>query len=116
MKWFAETTKFSGITAPNHVYLMDDAKNKMYAYSPFGSGKIQVFKNPIRIDLRGRKFVINDEQYRTDIKEAVPEGRSWKVAGSKGNEYTVTENRNKWSCTCSGFKFRSQCRHITDLQ
>ena len=50
MKWFAETTDYRDNT-PNGVYLLDDGKSKMYAFRPFGTGAIKVFKNPIRIDV-----------------------------------------------------------------
>jgi len=74
MKWFAETTDYKDST-PNGVYLLDDGKTKMYAFRPFGTGAIKVFKNPIRIDLRGRKFSINSVQFKTQLKEEIPEGR-----------------------------------------
>jgi hypothetical protein len=111
MKWFAETTQYNDSIA-NGVYLLDDAKSKMYAFRPAG-GEIKAFRNPIRIDVRGRKFVVNPIQYPTTAKE--PEGRYWIVKGSKGDEYRVTELNGNYSCTCSGFKFRGQCRHITEL-
>jgi hypothetical protein len=114
MKWFAETTQYSDSIA-NGVYLLDDAKSKMYAFRPAG-GAIKVFKNFIRIDVRGRKFAVNPEQWATDVREPEPEGRSWTVKGSRGDEYRVVENRGEWTCTCSGFRFRGQCRHITELQ
>jgi len=38
------------------------------------------------------------------------------VQGSKGDVYRVTELRGEWSCTCSGFKFRGDCRHIKGVQ
>jgi len=112
MKWFAETTEWTGAVAPNHVYLLDDSKSKMYAYKPFGTGKIQVFKNPIRIDVRGRKFQVNPVQFKTKLEEEEPEGRYWIVKGSKGDEYRVSEVNGNYSCSCSGFRFRSKCRHI----
>ena len=114
MKWFAETTDYRD-TTPNGIYLLDDSKSKMYAFKPRGTGTIKVFKNPIRIDVRGRKFVINSVQFKTQLKEEVPEGRVWTVKGSKGDEYRVTELRGDYSCSCSGFKFRSKCRHIEQL-
>jgi hypothetical protein len=40
--------------------------------------------------------------------------RTWTVAGSRGNQYTVTRDRRGWTCTCPGFQFRKNCRHITD--
>lgn len=113
MKWFAETTEWTSAT-PNHIYLLDDSKSKMYAYKPFGTGEVQAFKNPIRIDVRGRKFRLNDVQFRTDLKEEEPEGRVWTVKGSKGDEYKVSEYRGNLSCTCSGFRFRGDCKHVKD--
>jgi hypothetical protein len=111
MKWFAETTDWKGV-APNHVYLLDDAKSKMYAYVPFGTGETLTFSNAIRIDVRGRKFKLNPVQYEITVKAPEPEGRVWEVQGSKGNMYKVTELRGEYSCTCSGFRFRGDCKHI----
>jgi len=112
MKWFAETTDYKDST-PNGVYLLDDGKSKMYAFRPFGTGAIKVFRNPIRIDLRGRKFAINSVQFKTEFTE--PEGCVFTVTGSKGDTYTVNEVRGSWSCTCSGFRFRGECKHIKEL-
>ena len=36
------------------------------------------------------------------------------VDGSKGNKYTVTRSKSNWSCTCPGFQFRNQCKHISE--
>jgi hypothetical protein len=104
MKWFAETTDWKD-SVPNGIYLLDDSKTKMYAFrSHAGQGEIRTFKNPIRIDVRGRKFVINPVQFKTGLKEPEPEGRTWVVKGSKGD----------LSCTCSGFRFRGDCKHVKD--
>lgn len=32
--------------------------------------------------------------------------------GTKGNQYTITRERTQWSCTCVGFGFRKDCKHI----
>jgi hypothetical protein len=114
MKWFAETTDYKD-SVPNGIYLLDDAKVKMYAFKAKGTEAIKVFKNPIRIDLRGRKFVVNPVQFKTGLKEPEPEGRFWIVKGSKGDIYKVTELNGNWSCTCSGFRFRGDCKHIKEL-
>ena len=111
MKWFAETTDYKD-SVPNGIYLLDDSKTKMYAFKPRGTGEIKTFKNPIRIDVRGRKFKINPVQFKTKLKEEEPEGRYWIVKGSKGDEYKVSEYRGNLSCTCSGFRFRGDCKHI----
>lgn len=114
MKWFLETTDYRDST-PNGVYLMDDAKTRMYAFRPAG-GEIKTFKHFIRIDTRGRKFVINPVQFKTRLQEEEPEGRSWTVKGSRGDEYHVTELNGNYSCTCSGFRFRSSCRHVETIR
>ena len=114
MKWFAETTDYKDNT-PNGIYLLDDSKSKMYAFRP-AAGEIKTFRNPIRIDVRGRKFVINPVQFKTKLKEEEPEGRVWTVKGSKGDEYKVSELNGNWSCTCSGFKFRGDCKHVKELR
>ena len=114
MKWFAETTAWADAATPNGIYLLDDSKSKMYVFKPKGTGEIKVFKNPIRIDVRGRKFVVNPVQFKTESKEEEPEGRVWTVKGSKGDEYKITEYRGNLSCTCSGFRFRGDCKHVKD--
>ena len=114
MKWFAETTQWA-TASPNHIYLLDDSKSKMYAYKPFGTGTIKIFKNPITIDTRGRKFALNPQQFKTTVKKEIPQGRVIEVKGSKGDMYTLTESNGNWSCTCSGFKFRGDCRHVKSV-
>jgi len=115
MKWFAETTDYRD-SVPNGIYLLDDSKTKMYAFKPKGTGEIKVFKNAIKIETRGRKFVVNPVQFKTKLKEEEPEGRFWVVKGSKGDEYKVTELNGNLSCTCSGFKFRGKCKHVESIE
>ena len=114
MKWFAETTDYRD-KVPNGIYLLDDAKTRMYAFRP-ASGEIKTFKRFIRIDTRGRKFVINPVQFETRLQEEEPEGRFWVVKGSKGDEYKITELNGNLACTCSGFRFRGQCRHVENIR
>ncbi len=114
MKWFAETTDYKD-SVPNGIYLLNDSKDKMYAFRARGTEAIKVFKNPIRIDLRGRKFVVNPVQFKTKLREEEPEGRTWVVKGSKGDEYKVTELNGNLSCTCSGFRFRGDCKHVKNI-
>lgn len=114
MKWFAETTDWKDSVA-NGIYLLDDGKTKMYAFRPKGTGEIKVFKAAIKIETRGRKFVINPVQFQTELTEPEPEGRTWTVKGSKGNEYKITDVNGNLSCTCSGFKFRGDCKHVKSV-
>lgn len=39
------------------------------------------------------------------------------VQGSKpGSTYTVTRDGSHWSCTCVGFGFRKDCKHIRECK
>lgn len=49
------------------------------------------------------------KQINTDVETFV-------VDGSKGSKYTVTRSNQGWKCTCPGFGFRGQCKHITELK
>ena len=113
MKWYSETTAYTD-SMPNGTYLLNDSKTKLYAYVSPGSGTPKQFKNPIKIDTRGRKFVESSTQYKIVTQEE-SEGRVWEVAGSKGNVYRVTEANGYLSCTCSGFRFRGDCKHVKGL-
>lgn len=114
MKLFQETTVWDDVQRqPNHVYLMDG--DKAYAYVPWGQGKPQYFKTFIRLDRRGRKFV-EVKKDTWGFKIAEPQGRSWTVKGSKGDEYHVTENGGDYQCTCTGFKFRGDCKHVKSVR
>lgn len=48
------------------------------------------------------------KEIKTDIK-------TWEVSGSKGNKYIVARNSQGWSCTCAGFQFRKQCKHVSEF-
>jgi len=111
MKILLETTEWANANSANHVYFMDDSRSKMFAYVKFGEGKPIRFKNPIRIDIRGRKFKDVPNTWKFNVKEE-PEGRTWEVKGSKGDVYQVTEVNGNLSCTCSGFRFRGDCKHV----
>ena len=115
MKWFAETTDYRD-SVPNGIYLLDDAKVKMYAFRARGTEPIKVFRNPIKIETRGRKFVVNPVQFETTLEEQEPLGRSWIVKGSKGDEYKITEVNGNLACTCSGFRFRGACKHVENIR
>lgn len=104
MEAVKEVTKWEGDIQANHTYLLDG--DKMVAYIKFGKGDPFYFKNPIRIDKRGRKFerlTINpfDVKIKSDLVE---------VKGSKGNSYFVDPVEK--TCTCPGFTFRGTCKHI----
>ena len=40
----------------------------------------------------------------------------WTVVGSSGSKYIVTRTGRSFECTCAGFGFRRQCRHVNELR
>lgn len=54
------------------------------------------------IDLLSGSF----NEINTDVKVI-------EIQGSKGNKYIVTKTSKSITCTCPGFQFRKQCKHIT---
>ena len=108
MQALREITVWEGNVQPNHVYLMDG--DKAVAYIKAGSDQPFYFTNPMRIDKRGRKF----EKLDTNPFEKSVESTTIEVQGSKGNVYYVDPVAK--SCTCSGFMYRGNCRHLKDLQ
>lgn len=111
MKFFQETTKWD-VPTPNHIYLLNDSKEKMVAYVKAGTKTVFKFKKPIRIDTRGRKFVEVPNTFGYVMEDDQPEGQRWEVKGSKGDTYIVEKVDNVLKCTCSGFKFRGDCKHV----
>jgi hypothetical protein len=119
MKWFSEVTVWQDSARYNHFYLLDDSKSTMFAYVPVldsGPGDAKIFQSPIKIDSRGRKFVPIADQWHLKLDQPVKEGKQFLVTGSRGDQYTVTEKNGKWDCSCSGFKFRSKCRHVDEIK
>lgn len=43
------------------------------------------------------------------------ENTTWKITGSKGTEYLVSKSMQGFKCTCPGFEFRKNCRHISQV-
>jgi hypothetical protein len=49
------------------------------------------------------------------LKKAVQKENTFQVKGSKGNLYTVSISRKGNTCTCVGFEFRRNCKHINQI-
>jgi hypothetical protein len=113
MKFLQEITDWDF----NHLYVTDDAKSTMYAYMKNGSTGFFVFSKPIKFSTSGRKFREVPNTFGFHLEEAKEPGAvETKVLGSKGELYIVTELKGNYSCTCTGFKFRSKCKHIESVK
>lgn len=109
MKFYRETTVWDSAT-PNHIYLLSTDKSKMFGYIKRGTDSAVTFKKPYRFDVRGRKFVEVTELGEIDLDEVKTE--TWEFAGSKGDSYTVQRSDGVLRCTCPGFTYRGDCKHI----
>lgn len=48
-----------------------------------------------------------------DVQRITPD--KYKITSPKGDTYTCAMSAGKWRCSCKGFKFRQQCKHVTIL-
>jgi SWIM zinc finger len=71
---------------------------------------------PVRIIAKNNIIKINDNIVEPKFVAEPVAKRTIKVTGSKGNTYLVTIDGKYKSCTCSGFQFRRNCRHIVEVQ
>tara|TARA_R100000951_G_scaffold112966_1_gene114173 strand:- start:1016 stop:1399 length:384 start_codon:yes stop_codon:yes gene_type:complete len=42
--------------------------------------------------------------------------KEWTVTGSKGDQYLVIRQQGKYNCSCPGFQFRKNCRHVKEIE
>lgn len=117
MKYYQEVTDWGNTNAQNHIYYLNDEKSFMVGYIKQGTKDLFKFKQPIRIDVRGRKFIeVKDKNPEADSvyfgKKEEPQKDTIAVEGSNGKKYYVTKVGNKYSCTCPGFMFRHKCKHV----
>jgi hypothetical protein len=110
---FKEITVWEdGNTAINHTYLLDG--DKMVAYIRYGTTEPFWFKNPIKIDKRGRKFEqVSNDLFNLSINVFTPSDVI-EVQGSKGAIYFVNTSEN--TCTCPGYTYRGTCKHVKELE
>lgn len=109
MQAMMETTKWNVDFACSHLYWMDG--DNALAYCKGGKGKPIYFKEPIRLDMRGRKFVeVRKHPFTGETRSTIV-----KVNGSKGDVYEVDVEAN--TCTCPAFRFRKgQCKHLAQVK
>ena len=114
MKFYREITDWATST-PNHTYLLTDDKSKMYGYIKVQSGENVVFSKPMGFDARRREFVEVKELGEIDLHNLIATER-WEVQGSKGNVYTVEREDGHLKCSCPGYTYRGDCRHIKEIE
>jgi hypothetical protein len=119
MKTITEITEWNlDYKIPGHTYFVSDSKDKAFAYVKAGSNTIEEFNKPYRFSTTGRKFQeVNNTWGFFPREELVLVGETFRVPGSRGAVYTVTNDRGAWSCSCPSAKWqKSECKHIVQLK
>lgn len=115
MKFYQETTVWSNST-PNHIYVLDDSKSKMFAYVRAGTKSVFKFKTPLPISTKGRKFVEVKNTFNFKLEDDAPQAEKWTVTGSKGDKYTVRKIDGVFQCSCTGYKYHGKCKHAKQIE
>ena len=94
--------EYSGKILPNPKWVAQDAITLSTGISEF----------PFRIIERERIIGLGEA-----APVAAPRSETFIVQGSKpGSTYTVTRDGSQWSCTCVGFGFRKDCKHVRECK
>lgn len=57
--------------------------------------------------------IVSVDSASVPVETVKSDTQVFQVAGSKGASYTVTVSPKGSSCTCSGFAFRNNCKHLS---
>jgi hypothetical protein len=113
----------SEFVVPNHTYLFD-GKSNILAYARESDGEVMVFKKPIPMDTRRRKFIkVNHKALQSSAKTLQsPEETlqsnypNWQVKSDSGKTYTVELVSGKYVCNCVGYSYRGKCKHSEQVK
>lgn len=101
-----EVTDWGKYKVNNGIYHVNSS-GQLVAYQPNKKAVVQVLNVPsANFSKSRRKFVKIGE------REEELESHIIKVTGSKGNVYLV--DTEKKTCTCPGFTFRGNCKHVKE--
>lgn len=67
--------------------------------------KVRVIDRSLIVNSQNQPLFVLDE-----LLFGITERR--RVEGSKGAVYELTKANGKWSCTCPGFEYRKDCKHV----
>lgn len=116
MKILQEITEWD---VPNHIYFVTPGKDKMFAYIKASGDVIEEFVKPLPFSTTRRKFkeIDNTWAFVPKALEVVESpGVQYKVPGSNGAIYTVTDDNGVWACTCPASKWqKGPCKHVKSL-
>lgn len=59
------------------------------------------------------QHVVKIDVVKGETQQVATDTKAWKVKSSDGKKFYIVERVNgKFSCTCTGFEFRKDCKHI----
>ena len=59
------------------------------------------------------QHVVQIEYVTGSATQVATDRKAWKVKSSDGKKFYIVERVNgKFSCTCTGFEFRKDCKHV----
>jgi len=117
MKILQELTDWD---VPNHTYFVTDGKDKMFGYVKQSTGEVTEFNNPLPFNVSRRKFkeIANTWAFAPRAMEVIESpGQQYRVPGSNGAIYIVTDDHGSWACTCPSAKWqKGDCKHVKKIK
>lgn len=102
-KW--RDTTYTGVVLPDESWFKPD-QFKMTCDEPHMDFRVMTLNSIVDLKVNGEDAELNE----VEVSEKVVT-----VKGSKGADYWVTiKDGTPISCTCTGFSFRKQCRHLNE--
>jgi len=121
---YKEVTEWNNpeFRVPQNVYLFDGKSNAL-AYVKESNGEIFIFKKPLAIDTRRRKFIKVkhkelDAYGATVVLDVIDLTNTphWSVKSDSGKTYTVTLESGRYTCNCIGFAYKNKCKHSEEIK
>ena len=109
---FADNPAFYS-TVKTHTYYGDIVPTPKWVEYP---AIAMTTDDPKFIRILGKDIIISIDDEDFKAEKVNSSKREFKVAGSKGDIYTVTVEGNHRTCTCQAFMFRRNCKHIVSVQ
>ncbi len=110
---------------PNHVVYRGDT-NGYVTYVREGIVVQSIFRDPFMFAVKTgapehpvsefnakSQHVVKIEYVTGSATQVATDKKAWKVKSTDGKKFYIVERVNgKFSCTCTGFEFRKDCKHI----